>query len=76
MKFSSPAAALGGLDFDEMATVFEFWLPRALIFDVLPDRRTRNVFPRQPQRYLKSVVISIERLFWMLLWRGFAALGA
>ena len=73
MKFSSPAAALGGLDFDEMATVFEFWLPRALIFDVLPDRRTRNFFPRQPQRYLKSVVISIERLFWMLLWRGFGA---
>ena len=34
------------------------------------------IFPRKPQRYLKSVVISIERLFWMLLWRGFAALGA
>ena len=42
MKFSSPAAALGGLDFDEIATVFEFGLPRALVFDVLPDRRTHN----------------------------------
>ena len=31
------------------------------------------IFPRKPQRYLKSVVISIERLFWMLLWRGFGA---
>ena len=34
------------------------------------------IFPRKPQRYLKRVVISIERLFWMLLWRGFTALGA